>query len=348
MWPAIISALAALGSSIANVVSTKKTNKSNKEIAQMNNQFNEGMFEKQIAYEQEMFDKENEYNTPANQVARLQSAGLNPVWSSQAIAQGQASASGGAVSPPSAQPVTMQAPQFDFSGISNTMTNFFNPEQMKAKAEGTQVYQESQYRVQKLIAEAMATRNKGLLDSAMGDYYKIKGINETSMTNSNIALNNEKMLVQRAQAKLIGEQATLAMKDIASYDQRTQSTIADAWSRVTFNNAAAGKSYQDAKESQARTLKITAETEGLNIELDKIAYHYDEYIKNFAYELSGKRYESAEKAWRVIQTKNNSHGGVWQTLQEIQYRMPWMKEGTKGDFDANIPYPDKDRRGRTQ
>lgn len=79
------------------------TNQANKEIAQMNNEFNLAMLDKQIAYNKEayaqqvkdayaMYDKQvatqwdfwnasNEYNSPANQMKRLEEAGRNPYLS---------------------------------------------------------------------------------------------------------------------------------------------------------------------------------------------------------------------------------------------------------------------------
>lgn len=63
----LLSVIAALVPSIANVVSTMFTNKSNQQL-----------MEGQQEYNTQMLDKQNEYNTPANQVQRLKDAGINP------------------------------------------------------------------------------------------------------------------------------------------------------------------------------------------------------------------------------------------------------------------------------
>lgn len=64
MWELLAYALLAAGS----LYSAYKTNKTNKEI-----------YENQNAFNEQMQDKQNEYNLPSNQVDRLKDAGINPV-----------------------------------------------------------------------------------------------------------------------------------------------------------------------------------------------------------------------------------------------------------------------------
>lgn len=75
------SLLGGIPSIIGNVFgafSNSSTNKANKEINQMNNEFNERMMDKQIAYEKEMWEKNNEYNSASAQAERWREAGFNP------------------------------------------------------------------------------------------------------------------------------------------------------------------------------------------------------------------------------------------------------------------------------
>lgn len=75
------SLLGGIPSMIGNAVgaiSNNSTNKANKEINQMNNEFNERMMDKQIAYEKEMWEKNNEYNSASAQAERWREAGFNP------------------------------------------------------------------------------------------------------------------------------------------------------------------------------------------------------------------------------------------------------------------------------
>ena len=67
-----------IASSIGNAVSTKKANKTNMAINQMNNEFNAAEAEKARQFQLEMFNRTNEYNTASAQRSRLEEAGLNP------------------------------------------------------------------------------------------------------------------------------------------------------------------------------------------------------------------------------------------------------------------------------
>ena len=57
---------------------TKDTNQTNLEIAQMGNEYNMAMLDKQIQEQWKMWQAENEYNSASAQRARLEAAGLNP------------------------------------------------------------------------------------------------------------------------------------------------------------------------------------------------------------------------------------------------------------------------------
>ena len=74
----ILGAVGSLFGSSKNADSVRDTNRTNLQIAQMNNEFNERMLQKQMDYNTEMWNKQNEYNTASNQRKRLEEAGLNP------------------------------------------------------------------------------------------------------------------------------------------------------------------------------------------------------------------------------------------------------------------------------
>ena len=57
---------------------TKDTNQTNLEIAQMGNEYNMAMLDKQIQEQWKMWQAENEYNSASAQRQRLEAAGLNP------------------------------------------------------------------------------------------------------------------------------------------------------------------------------------------------------------------------------------------------------------------------------
>ena len=61
-----------------NRQNVRETNQMNYRINQMNNQFNERMAMQQRDFQENMWNKENEYNTASAQRQRLEEAGLNP------------------------------------------------------------------------------------------------------------------------------------------------------------------------------------------------------------------------------------------------------------------------------
>lgn len=61
-----------------NLEIADRTNQANIDIAQMGNEYNMAMLDKQIAQQWQMWQAENEYNTPAAQKERYLEAGMNP------------------------------------------------------------------------------------------------------------------------------------------------------------------------------------------------------------------------------------------------------------------------------
>lgn len=115
----------------AGVGSTIASNKANKQIAQMNNEFNERMLDKQINYNKEAYQTQvndawrfwnatNEYNAPESQVQRFRDAGLNPYLAidNAGLASVQSTPSQQGINPPTATPY-----QADYSGIGQAISN---------------------------------------------------------------------------------------------------------------------------------------------------------------------------------------------------------------------------------
>ena len=88
-------------------IGTAVSNRQNMKINQMNNEFNERMLDKQLAYQESMWNKTNEYNSASAQRARLEAAGLNPYLMMSGGNAGTATAQSGA-SASAASPIAMQ------------------------------------------------------------------------------------------------------------------------------------------------------------------------------------------------------------------------------------------------
>lgn len=149
---AALSAGSAIAGNAMNKHSVDRTNETNMQIAQMNNEWSEKMMEKQMAYntqmnqtqfnqakelqgiqndfQSEMWNQTNEYNSPENQRKRLEQAGLNPYMMMSGSSAGTATAMNGSsasaggssgVGLPSPSQVTAQAPQFDFGSVGSSI-----------------------------------------------------------------------------------------------------------------------------------------------------------------------------------------------------------------------------------
>ena len=171
-----------LGGLIGNAISTRKTNQMNLRIAQMNNEFNERMMREQMAWTEDMWNKQNQYNTPGNQRARLEAAGFNPYMMMQggnntgvatsASGVGQASASGNPV---------MQPMDLDTSSISATigrMQQFiFQQDMMREQVQNLRI--ENKYKDRLVLAElnesierAKDTRSRRMMTDLQRDHFK--------------------------------------------------------------------------------------------------------------------------------------------------------------------------------
>lgn len=103
---------------------TRETNKTNLQVAQLNNDWSERMYDKQEAYNREMYQRAyNDSTNYADKVAKLRAAGLNPALFFNQGASGTTSAMG--VNPPTASEANRQiAP--DSSIFSNETSNLQN------------------------------------------------------------------------------------------------------------------------------------------------------------------------------------------------------------------------------
>lgn len=134
------SALSSLIGGIFGSSSNSSANKTNLEIARMNQQsqreanaMNERLFNTSMAYNSRMWDKQNEYNLPINQVNRLLAAGINPV-----TAFGQPAEAGSLTAPnaPNIEAATLDYQQkpYDISGAFQGAVNAFTQSRLASSA----------------------------------------------------------------------------------------------------------------------------------------------------------------------------------------------------------------------
>lgn len=136
--------LGGLFSAIGNAFSTSNTNDANERQAQLNRSFQRQEAQKTRDWQEEMWNKQNEYNSPEAMISR----GLNPFTqgSSGTGASVPTGAQAGSVSTPS-----MQAPHFDFSSVDQALASFAQAK--KALSESRQIDTLTPYLVNRILGD---------------------------------------------------------------------------------------------------------------------------------------------------------------------------------------------------
>lgn len=122
----LISAGASILGNIFGFASNDSTNKANERINERNIAASKEMQEANFQFQRDMFDKTNQWNSPAHQAELYRAAGLNPLammTNGQSFQPAQQQ-TGGSQGVPSSIP--MQSYQPNFSGISDAVNSYFN------------------------------------------------------------------------------------------------------------------------------------------------------------------------------------------------------------------------------
>lgn len=262
---------------ILGSIGQKKANETNMKINQMNNEFNERMLDKQLAFQEDMWNKTNEYNTAANQRKRLEEAGLNPYLMMSGGNAGTATAmSGGSAS--AASPIPMQnqmgaalqgASSFgslandvalSASEISNknslTMGNIINNDFLRERNRAT---------LDEIYSRIQANKGRYKLDSVRAEY------EDLSMTNRlyQLGLQNQLLIDQarrvRAVTALTGLQAD-SQKILNRYlDRQQQMEISERVARVAQLGQMMRESNAKIRLMAVQEVKTSCEAYGVKL-----------------------------------------------------------------------------------
>lgn len=316
---AAIGAGATVFGSMLNSRSQSRTNAMNYKIAQMNNEFNEKMMQKQMDYNTSMWNKENEYNSAANQVKRLREAGLNPYL---ALGNAGSAGSAGSVTPAQAQPVTMQAPHIDSTGISQSL-QYYAEMKMRKQLQDEQVKAlqiDNMSRAQKNLLELKkATQElRGLTSDA-----DIKEINRAWADKmQSIDYDNKRQQYESAkqETQMKINQNLMLSKELAIFDQQKRIELANIVSSTLLNNAQRFQAYTQGKLNQKEAKKVQAETEKVVAEhLLVTAKEKGQHISN---EVAAKSaYYLVHKAYKEAFAPTNPFDVTWQIDHNISEKI---------------------------
>lgn len=208
-------------------------------------------FREQNAYNLDMWQRNNEYNSPEQQVLRLKQAGLNPFMSTAAIAQSQGSTSPAAsapytptVKPDYISPISAASP-FIANGANDFISTYMNMTMQNAQIEKVEAERD------KAKAEANAVSGYRR-DVALSE------VDKNAYTAKLAGAQTELTKVNSSIASTFGNQQAAA--DLASSVQQTL----ESKSRVINNE-------KQAEQIVANTVESYAKTRNLNLSSNQIA-----------------------------------------------------------------------------
>lgn len=253
--PHLITAAAAVGSSILN-------NRSNKKLAQEQNKYNYNMWEKQ-----------NAYNLPSEQVARLKQAGINPnFYMSQVVGTNRADAAA-----PSAN-LANQESVFDGStgaAIADSMlqneVGMKNAEANETTADAAAQNAETEAARQKVDA-LMAASNISLNDEKKKVY--VEQVKQIQAQNKNLSKQYELLDEQQKQAVIKTAKDKIEKDLYEKYGEKeiqtdlklkaAQTDVAISQSALNRVTAYLAPAYLAAAQEQASAATLNAESNWMN------------------------------------------------------------------------------------
>lgn len=256
----IIAAGASLAGNVIGAASQSDTNAASKEIAEMNNKFNAEQARLQRDWQERMWNKNNEYNSPQAMISR----GLNPfIGSSVGAGVSKSPASGGAAASAAAPP-SLQAFRPDFSDVGTALASMAQARASMMNAEQNAAL--TPYRINQILGDtnyrnigvgqsgywnASSGRRSALLDQSK-EYQELKNMEFagrlTSAQEAQILLDSE---AQQVLNKYLDEQqqADLFIKG---------QTLANLYAQGSLTEA-------QYKNQMAQAVKTAAETNGIRI-----------------------------------------------------------------------------------
>lgn len=266
----ITGGLFGLGSSVVqnsqNRQNVQETNRMNYKINQMNNQFNERMAIQQRNWQENMWNKENAYNTASAQRQRLEEAGLNPYLMMNGGSAGVAQSAGTGASASSSGNAVMQPFQADYSGVGSSIGNIFQYELMqseKSQLQGARQLADAQ------AMEVLSNIDWGKLTEETRGFLKSTGLVRAQLGYAkeqqevdNMAMTGLIMRAQRS-GMLLDNEAKGIMNKYLDQQQQLDLNVkaADYYQRMS----AGYLSYAETKKALAEEALAAARTRGQNI-----------------------------------------------------------------------------------
>ena len=269
----VVGGLLGAGSSVIqnsqNRQNVRETNQMNYKINQMNNQFNERMAIQQRNWQENMWNKENAYNTAFAQRQRLEEAGLNPYLMMNGGSAGVAQSAGTGATASSPGNAVMKPFQADYSGIGSSIGNIFQYELMqseKSQLQGTRQLADAK------AMETLSNIDWGKLTEGTRNYLRSTGLARAQLgyAKEQQEVDNMAMtgLIMRAQhsGMLLDNEAKGILNKYLDQQQQLDLNVkaADYYQRMSSGYL----SYAATKKAIAEEALAAARTRGQNISND--------------------------------------------------------------------------------
>lgn len=293
-----------------NAQSVRETNQMNYKINQMNNQFNERMAMQQRNWQENMWNKENAYNTASAQRQRLEEAGLNPYLMMNGGSAGTAGSVGTGATASSSGNAQMHPFQADYSGIAQSIGSVFQSQVQQAQV--------SQLQGQKNLADAQAMQALSNVDwskmtKETREYLKATGLARAQLGYSkemqeldNMVFAGRLLQAQGTTQLLDAEAKTVLNKYLDQQQQADLSTKAAEY----YNQMSHGHlNYNQAKKVLAEEVLTYARAKGQKISNKIAEATADSFIRasnaanhsNAEFELEASKYNRERARSRSIE-----------------------------------------------
>ncbi len=293
--------------------SQSSANKTNLQINRENQLWNEKMMDKQNAWNLAQWNRENEYNSASQQVARFKAAGLNPYLMMSGGSAGSASSVTSA--PPASAGMSNSVSPFDYSaaaaGISNAVAQHYSNQLMTAnvrKAIADAIRQEKentwldtklQAEIENLKQNTSSSKTRQELDKFSLFHRKTMFVGELAqqdLQNQSLA---ESIVNQRANTYYTEMQSALAAANLSWLPKVKEAEIAQ-YAAQTFAAIQAGYLSQKQGELAIQNkLESSARTEGQNIN--------NQTLRGQArYVVAKMSWDAYKSKWDALHSQNNS------------------------------------------
>ena len=271
------------------------------------------MMDKQNSWNLAQWNRENDYNSAAKQVARYRAAGLNPYLMMQNGSAGSASSVTSAA--PANAGMSNTVSPFDFSaaaaGVGNAVSQYYNNQLMSANVrkavaeaigqekQNTWIDAELQAKIENLKQNTSSTKTRQEL--AKFSLFRAKNmlvgeLAQQDLQNQSLA---ENIVNQRANTLYTEMQSSLAAANLAWLPKVKEAEIAQ-YAANTFAAIQAGYLSQKQGELAVQNkLESAARTEGIKIN--------NQTLKGQAkYVVAKMSWDASKSKWDALHSKHNS------------------------------------------